>query len=339
MLKNFFSAPKMLTPKFWQRLNIIAIALIPFSFLYVLGFFFIRILTKTKQVNAKIICIGNLTVGGQGKTPTALAIGEILEQMSIKYAYVSRGYGVKIKQSMLAVNIDSNAREVGDEPLLLAKQAPTFVGKNRLLIAQKLCQSKKFQALVLDDGLQNNQLKKDLKIVVVDHKLKFGNNLMLPAGPLRQPLKFGINQADLIILIGNNTNKIPKNLINKKIINAKIIPVNIDQFKAKKIIAFCGIAYPEKFFDTLKNYNLEVIKNIAFKDHHNYNQDDFKFLENLLIFHQSKNNFDQEIILLTTKKDWVKFPKKFQSKIAYLEIVLRFDDEDLIKNEVRKLFS
>jgi tetraacyldisaccharide 4'-kinase len=328
----------MFTPKFWKKLNLIAIALIPFSFVYVIGFFIIRLLTKSKQVNAKVICIGNLTAGGQGKTPSAIAIGKILDQLAINYAYISRGYGAKIKQSMIEIDNNCSAQEVGDEPLLLFNQAPTFVGKNRLLIAKKISKTKKFQALVLDDGLQNNQLKKDLKIIVVDHKIMFGNNLIIPAGPLRQPLKYGISQSDLIILIGNNSSQIPNCLVNKKIINAKILPTNLQQFRAKKIIAFCGIAYPEKFFDTLNNHQLEVIKTIAFKDHHSYNQKDFEFLQNQLNLQQQNNKNNQEIILLTTKKDWVKFPDKIKSQISYLDIILKFDDEELIKNEIRKLF-
>ncbi len=324
------------TPSFWQSPNIIALALSPFSIIYLLIFFVIKFCTKSHAVKAKILCVGNLTVGGQGKTPCAIAIAKICDDLAIEYAFLSRGYRGKFNEELYQVNKNDLADKVGDEPILLSHHGSTFIAKNRYIGAKILSDSNKYQLLIFDDGLQNNSLKKDLKIVVIDEKIMFGNNLPLPAGPLREPVKSGLNNANLIIYVGKKINNLPKILESKKVIFAEVEVLNFKNFIDKKIIAFCGIAYPQKFYKTLQDCNLDVIKTVDFDDHHHYSQKDLEALEqNLQQFLLTEKN----AILLTTKKDWVKFPPQFQAKISYLDIALKFADEKLLKIEIKKILE
>jgi len=278
------------TPKFWQAPNIIALALSPFSLIYLFFYFLIKFLTKNKSVKIKIICVGNLTAGGQGKTPTAIAIAKICDELKIKYAFLSRGYQANYQGDLRKVEKNDLASEVGDEPLELTQIAPTYIAKNRYLGAKILSETNQYDLLILDDGLQNNHLKKDLKIVVIDEKIIFGNNLTLPAGALREPIGYGLNNCDLIIFIGNQNNKLPneltskltKNSLENKILRADLKALNNENFIGKKIIAFCGIAYPQKFFSTLEKLELNIVEKISFADHHSYRSKDLENLMNKL---------------------------------------------------------
>jgi tetraacyldisaccharide 4'-kinase len=317
------------TPKFWLKKNLISCALLPFSFLYFCGFCLVKFFTKTYKISKPVICVGNLIAGGSGKTPTAIAIGKILNEMSADFAFLSRGYMSDGSSFLLLKNDDSNkAAQVGDEPILLTETAPTFVAKNRLFGAKQIEQMSKFKMLVLDDGMQNDSLHRDFTILVIDGKIGFGNNFLIPAGPMRETLNMGLKKADLVVLIGESSEKLTQKLSGKKIAKAKIIPTNLANFRGKKLIAFCGLAYPQKFFSLLENEGLEVCQKISFSDHYLYQKSD---LENLCKASESKN-----AALITTKKDWVKFSSEFQEKISYLEIDLEFENKELIKSELKK---
>lgn len=322
---------KMLkTPKFWTKINLFSIALLPLSLLYFIGFSLVKFFTKTEKISKPVICIGNLIAGGSGKTPTAIAVGKILNEMSVDFAFLSRGYMSDGSKFLLLSQSDNNkAQQVGDEPLMLLETAPTFVSTNRLFGAKQIDVMNKFQAIVLDDGMQNNSLHRDFTIMVVDGKIGFGNNFMIPAGPMREPLYVGLKKADLVVVIGEAEKNLLKQLRGKKIVKALVIPKNLEEFLGKKLIAFCGLAYPAKFFSFLQNQGLEVVYSRDFPDHHIYKIEE---LENLCQIAKEKN-----AALITTKKDWVKFPKSFQNQIAYLDIELEFEDKELIKNELRKV--
>jgi len=319
---------KIKTPKFWNKVNFISLALLPLSFIYLCGFLINKFFTKTHKISKPIICIGNLIAGGSGKTPTAIAIGEILNELSINFAYLSRGYmGDGSKFLLLHKDDGSKAEQVGDEPLLLIDTAPTFVAKNRLFGALQIEVMNKFSAIVLDDGMQNDSLHRDFTIMVVDGKIGFGNNFLLPAGPKRELLSMGLKKTDLIILIGKTNDDLLKKLSSKKIIKANLLVRNLEDFIDQKLIAFCGLAYPQKFFDILSSKGMEVIENQGFPDHHFYQSFELERLCNLA---KLKN-----ATLVTTKKDWIKFPKIFQNQISYLDVFLEFED----KQEVAKLLK
>lgn len=318
------------TPDFWTKKNLASMALLPFSFLYFVGFLVAKILSKPQKISKPVICIGNLIAGGAGKTPTAIAIGKIMREMNISFAFLSRGYMNDGSKFLMLRNQDNNkAEQVGDEPMLLINVAPTFIAKNRLFGAREIEAMTQFEAIVLDDGMQCNLVKRDFTILVVDGQIGFGNEFMIPAGPMREPLHIGLKKADLIILIGEANENLLKKIAGKKIIKAKILPKNIERFHGKKLIAFCGLAYPQKFFSFLKDIDLEVIETIGFADHYHYQISDLERLHSLAQ--------EQGATLITTRKDWVKFPKLFQDKITHLDIELVFEDESLLVDELTKI--
>lgn len=313
------------TPKFWATKNLISVALLPLSAAYFLGFVLVRFFAKKQRAEIPVICVGNLIAGGSGKTPTAIAIGKILQEMGVNFAFLSRGYGASSPEVLEVKISEKNAAEkFGDEPLLLAETAPTFIAKNRFFGAKEIAKSKKFQAILLDDGMQNNSLQPDFTILVIDGKIGFGNEFLLPAGPMREPINSGLKKADLVIVIGEARAGLLAKISAKKIIHAKIMPKNLAKFSTKKLVAFCGLAYPQKFFSLIN-----PIKIYEFSDHHFYTDSELK---NLCTEAQ---NLGAELI--TTKKDWVKFPAEFRQRISFLDVELEFENANTIKSELQKI--
>jgi tetraacyldisaccharide 4'-kinase len=319
------------TPKFWTEKNLISYALLPLSWLYFAIFSLLKIGKKPQKIATKVICIGNVKAGGSGKTPTALALGHILQEMQIDFAYLSRGYRGAENNILLEKDGNYDAEKVGDEPLLLAEIAPTMVAKDRFFGARELEKSKKPQVILLDDGMQNQALHYDYTILVVDGKIGFGNELLIPAGPMREPLKQALKRVDLVVIIGKFAKEFLTKFPGKKIVTAHIVTKNLNDFLDKKLVAFCGLAYPKKFFSILEESGLRLVQTQPFPDHHIYTKSD---LRNLLRIAR-KNNAN----LITTKKDWVKFSPTLQKKISYLDIELKFDDETLIKNELKAVLQ
>lgn len=320
------------TPDFWTKKNLYSLILLPLSAIYFVGFFLIKILSKPQKISKPVICVGNIIAGGAGKTPTAIAIGKILNEMGINFAFLSRGYMNDGSKFLMLRNHDNNkAEQVGDEPLLLINIATTFIAKNRLFGARQIENMKDFEAIVLDDGMQCNKLKRDFTILVVDGQIGFGNDFMIPAGPMREPLFTGLPKTNLVILVGDPKPGLMKKLSGKKIIQARIFPTNLEKFNGKKLIAFCGLAYPQKFFSLLEANNLEVIETRSFSDHYHYQTSDLEEL------YQASEN--KGATLITTRKDWVKFPKFFQDKINHLDVEMTFDDPQLVREELQKIFK
>jgi tetraacyldisaccharide 4'-kinase len=323
------------TPQFWlQKNSLISLILLPLSLLYKIGFLLKKNFIKTQKVDLPIICIGNIIAGGAGKTPVALALGEFLKKNNFEFCYLTRGYKSKNNQVLMIENpCQFDVKEIGDEAKLLAEIAPTCVAKNRYLGYQKIRENKKFQAIIMDDGLQNFQLEYAFKILVIDSKIAFGNKRLIPSGPMRQSLNEVAKNIDLFVIIGQKNLQIEEEILQQnsqaKILSAQISASNLDKFINKNIVAFCGIAYPQKFFDYIKNNGLNLVETKIFADHYNYENED---LERLYQQALSKN-----LKLITTKKDWVKFPKNFQEKIEYLDIKLDFENEIFFKNLLEKI--
>jgi tetraacyldisaccharide 4'-kinase len=320
------------TPQFWHKRTIISYLLLPFSLLYILGHLFNYWRKIPTKINKPIVCIGNLVSGGAGKTPTAIAIGRILSILNIDFAYLTAGYGGKIKNFELVNKDKHNSKEVGDEPLLLSEISSTFVAKNRLLGAKKIARFPDKKLILMDDGLQNPNIIKDFSILVIDGNYGFGNGFLMPAGALREPIKMGIDRADLIIIIDQDRLEIAKRFCSyKKVLKAKTVVINQDKFFGKNLIAFCGIGRPEKFFASLKNSNINIISRISYSDHHQY-----KFYEIEKMLKLAKQNNAK---LVTTKKDWVRLEQKYQQQIDYLEIKIEFEDESFIKEKLLELIN
>lgn len=320
----------MRAPQFWHKKNIITYCLLPFSGLYLLVYYFKSKLTNPQKINCPIICVGNLVAGGAGKTPIAIEIGKMLKEANIDFSYLSSGYGGEIKDLTKVDQSLHSAGQVGDEPLLLSEISTAFISKNRLFGAQQIAALPNKKLIIMDDGLQNFSIKKDFSIVVIDGKYGFGNGLVIPAGPLRETINMGLKKADLIIIVGED-----KFLIGQKyaqattIVSAQIKVINGQKFANQPVLAFCGIGRPDKFFDSLKENNIQIIAKYSYPDHYQYRDSEIKSM----IDEAEKNN----AIILTTKKDWIRLSQNFREQIAYLDIAIEFADKNFIKQKLLSL--
>ena len=300
------------TPKFWDKPNYLSLALQPLSWGYNLASHLYRKSITPEKVSVPVICVGNLVMGGAGKTPTVIAIVKILQSLGHTPHILSRGYGVSIKGTLRVDLKNHTYLQVGDEPLLLARVAPTWVGSDRKKAAKAAIEHGA-SILIMDDGLQNPSLIKDFNFVVIDALQWFGNEMVFPAGPLREPLEQGLAKAQSIIIIGDSSS-LKTNFIDQ--LNAQLIcdgPV-----KPQPVVAFAGLGYPQKFHNTLILYGYEVKEFISFADHHPYTFTDIQHLKKIADTHK--------VSLITTSKDHLRLPREVQSQIMDFPVALKFDN-------------
>jgi len=322
-------------PKFWYEKNdtIFSMLLYPASLAYRLVTRINMLIKKTMNSHIPVICIGNLVVGGAGKTPVALKIGKILIMAGYNPHFLTRGYAGKLKDN-IKVRDSHIAEEVGDESLILSKIAPTWIGSNRIK-SSFLAKKNNADCVIMDDGFQNPTIKKDFSIIVIDGKQGFGNRRVLPSGPLRESINRGLKRADAIIVVGKDIFGI-KNILPKSIPSFDAdfdVSKNKVIFKGKNVTAFAGIAYPAKFFETLKQHGAKILKTVNFPDHYIYNENDL-----LKLVEIANNN---QSILVTTTKDFLRIPESYKTIIHRLEgeIVLKNEDvlQKVLSNILEKL--
>lgn len=247
-----------------------------------------------------VICIGNFTAGGGGKTPTAIAVAKTLQAMGKSPAFLTRGYGGRARGVVHVAGHD--AREVGDEALLLAAAAPVFVSADRVAGAKAIEQTDA-DVIVMDDGFQNPALAKDLSLIVTDAGSGLGNGRVIPAGPLRAPLAAQMPHADALLVIGDGARADPLacnfGTQGKPVLRAKIVPdCDARWLAVLPAIGFAGIARPSKFFATLKSNGARLIASHAFADHHRFTQKDARRL--------LQEADEKKAMLVTTEKDWAR---------------------------------
>ena len=331
------------TPFWWYRnKGVVAAVLAPLGRLY--GGMAEKRLARGEPYRSRlpVICIGNFTTGGGGKSPTAIAIAKLLAELGAHPAFLTRGYGGASKGPVLVAKGQS-ASEVGDEPLLLAEVAPTFVSADRPAGA-KLIEASEAGVIVMDDGFQNPSLAKDLSLVVVDASSGLGNGLVMPAGPLRAPLEAQMARADALMVIGDG-GKVAA-LIKafeaqaKPVLKARMVPRQDKRWLGVlPVIGFAGIARPEKFFATLRNNGARLIDQRAYPDHYRYSERQARSL--------LKEAKDYNAMLVTTEKDWVRLPDDDGSDAAELRhrsrpflIAVEFEDvtkvQDLLSAALAK---
>jgi tetraacyldisaccharide 4'-kinase len=291
-------------PYFWYRKKgVIASALAPLGRLY--GNRAEARFARAEPYRSKlpVICIGNFTAGGGGKTPTAIAIVKLLAELGQKPAFLTRGYGGTTEGPVMVKKGDT-AEEVGDEPLLLAEVAPTIVSADRP-VGAKAIEASDATVIVMDDGFQNPSLAKNLTIVVVDAGSGIGNGLVMPAGPLRAPLDAQMVRADALVVIGDGSKAAP--LIEaftrkgKPVLKARVVPRQDKRWLSiLPVIGFAGIARPEKFFATLRNNGARLIDQRSYPDPYRYSERQARSL--------LKEAKDYKAMLVTTEKDWVRLP-------------------------------
>jgi tetraacyldisaccharide 4'-kinase len=279
-----------------------------------------------RRVAAPVICVGNFTVGGAGKTPAAIAIAKLLIAKGEKVVFLSRGYGGKSVGAPIEVDPQrDSADEVGDEPLLLARVAPCFVWPDRLAAAERALAAGA-SALVLDDGLQNPTLNKDFSLAMIDGAYGFGNGLCLPAGPLRAPAKAQWPHVSLAVVVDatDGSAKGWRAAAGGIATGARLVPdpAVAERLQGRAVLAFAGIGRPEKFFATLSELGAQLVTTRGFPDHHRYARSELD-----AIFAEAKK---KGLTIVTTEKDSVRLTPDCGKRVTALPVVLRFDDEPLI---------
>ena len=270
-----------------------------------------------------VICCGNVTVGGAGKTTVALDIGQRLVARGRGVHFLLRGYGGTVRGPH-RVEANDTAARVGDEALLLAEVAPTWVGADRAASA-RVAVAADAQVLVMDDGLQNPTLRKDLSLLVVDGASGFGNGRVLPAGPLREPLDKGAARCQAAVVTGADID-LPPSL---PVLRAHLVPdPEIQEFVDAKVLAFAGIAVPNKFFTMLRENKLDLVRSVSFPDHHPYSDADiYRLIE-----------MARGATLVTTPKDAVRLPAIMRSKVRVMGVSLAWDTPAMLDAMLDALF-
>jgi len=281
---------------YWYSINFISIVLLPLSALFCLISSVRRILYKTGILQSyraplPVIVVGNISVGGTGKTPLIIELVKILQSKGKKPGVISRGYGGKAHTWPQVVNNLSNADLVGDEPQLIfqSTQCPVVVGPDRCRDIELLYKQFNCDVILSDDGMQHYKMKRDFEISVVDAKRLFGNGFCLPSGPLRERVS-RLKQVDMVLYNGGGENDIAFSLQPGKchtISHIEIKSVELEFFSGKTVHAVAGIGNPDRFFNMLEKYDINVIKH-AFDDHH-------YFIKSDLIF------YDEHPVLMTEK--------------------------------------
>jgi tetraacyldisaccharide 4'-kinase len=307
----------MRPPEFWSRPpgrpGIAARLLAPFAAMY--GAVVRARLRRSPQLrpNVPVICIGNLTLGGAGKTPVAIAILERLKALRASPVALTRGYGGSLNGPVM-VEPDHIAAEIGDEPILLARHAPTVVAKDRAAGA-RACVAAGAGVIVMDDGFQNPSISKDLSIAVVDSESGFGNGRVFPAGPMRESARDGLKRADAVVLMGRG----PFDPGHPRTLRADIRAPFAAPFDGRRVVAFAGIGRPEKFFHSLERAGAEIVSVFAYPDHHVFDDADIDRMRALAKARGA--------VLATTEKDFVRLSPRLRRGILTLPVEVRFEDE------------
>jgi tetraacyldisaccharide 4'-kinase len=322
-------------PKFWLKpknnLSILKYFLYPATLIW-------RFLLKVEQTfiipqksPIPVICIGNITVGGNGKTPTAMKVRSLLQELGFKPHILSRGYKSNFKGPHLVNPMADSFLDVGDEPLMMSSYGHTWIARDRRAGIKSAFLSGA-NIIILDDGFQNHSIVKDFSILVIETSVAFGNGCLIPAGPLREPISMALKKADLLITIGekrhqNHFEKEFSYLKLPSIFHSKLKPkkdtLNLNK---KKVLAFTGIGHPSKFQSTLENLGAKILRLEVFSNHK-----PFKLVALKRLITEAKI---KKAILITTEKDFVKVPKTLQGYCHILKVELDINNQKLF---VKKL--
>lgn len=269
-----------------------------------------------EDVGIPIVCIGNLTLGGAGKTPVAADIRRRLAVRGVRGATLSRGYRGELEGPLRVDVTRHTAKQVGDEPLMLASAGEAWISKDRAEGARAM-KIDGIQVVVMDDGHQNPSLRKTLSLVVIDSSNPFGNGFVFPKGPLREPVRRGLARADAIVLMGDGEAPTELTGFNGPILRARLTPISLTP--PGRYIAFAGIGRPERFFDSLRaQEGVELAEAVPYPDHHAFDASDIRYLMQL--------SRERDARLITTDKDHVRLPVETRRITQRASVEARFED-------------
>jgi len=304
---------KIAKPKFWEKeKNPISLLLLPFSFFLQLLIIIKKIFTFKHSFKIPVICVGNIYVGGTGKTPLSIMIARELIKHNKKPAIIKKYYSEHIDEH----NLINNSLDC------------LFLDKQRFKAINN-AEKKKYNIAILDDGFQDYSIKKNLNILCFTSSQLIGNGMTLPSGPLRENLN-ALKRTQIVLINGNKNESFEKKILNIsnkiKIFYSKYLPINIEEFKDKKLFAFAGIGSPTNFFKLLKENNLNVYKKLEFPDHYQFSKLEIQ----KMIDESKKNNLE----LVTTEKDYFRIKNYGSKYIKFIKIKLEILEKDKLINEI-----
>ncbi|MEM0976368.1 MAG: tetraacyldisaccharide 4'-kinase [Pseudomonadota bacterium] len=281
-----------------------------------------------ERLGVPVIAVGNVNLGGTGKTPTVMALVKILQDMDVQAHVVSRGYGGSIDGPHRVNDRRDMATQVGDEPLLLSAFAPVWVAKNRAEGA-KAARDAGADVIILDDGLQNAALHHDLTVTVFDAKVGFGNGRVCPAGPLREPVNDALGRTDILLGIGRqeDVDTVLRDwpaLRNFPLLSGHLEPLSTGfAWSGVRAYAFAGIGRPQKFFESLRAAGVQLVQTRAFDDHEPYTL--------AILRRMQAEAWTKDCHLVTTEKDAARIPPDMRAEILTFPVRLTVSQDDILK--------
>ncbi len=305
-------------PKFWdEKINFIAIILFPLSIIFSFFVFLKKKLTIVTSFKIPIVCVGNVYIGGTGKTPVSILLANELTNLGKNPVIVRKYYKNHTDEYNLIKNSFKNL----------------VIGKNRIESIRQ-AETSKYNIVLLDDGLQDYKIKKNLNIVCFNNYQLIGNGLVLPSGPLRENLT-ALKNYHIVIINGEKNEQFEEKIlkINNKldIFYSHYKPKNLDQFKNKKLLAIAGIGNPENFFKLIENNKLEIEKKLIFPDHYIFSESEIK----KIIKDAENNNYH----IIMTEKDYFKLKHFNLKKINYLKVTLEFENKEKLLDRVCSIYD
>ncbi|HEV7368567.1 tetraacyldisaccharide 4'-kinase [Arenibaculum sp.] len=324
----------MKTPGFWYRpAGATARLLAPAGWLYGAAGWLRGRVTTPVRVGIPVACVGNLVAGGAGKTPVALALGAVMAGLPSPgptVHFVTRGYGGRLRGPLAVDASVHDAAAVGDEALLLAEAAPTWVSADRVAGARAAVAAGA-SAIVLDDGFQNPCLHKDVSLVVVDGGAGTGNGCLVPAGPLREPVGRGLARADAVVILGEDRMGVEAKVAGRRpVLHARLVPdATACELDGRRVVAFAGLARPAKFFGTLEELGAVIVEAVPFPDHHPFQPIELSRLAGLAERHGAE--------LVTTAKDAVRLPPELRALVRTVRVAVAWRDPGALERVLAPL--
>jgi tetraacyldisaccharide 4'-kinase len=317
------------TPDFWSSRGLVGFLLLPVACLWAVATLIRNLLAHEAHATLPVICVGNISVGGTGKTPVSALLYDRLIVRGYKPAILIRGYGGTAQQLMWVDHSLHYANDVGDEALMLAESRDVLVARDRIAGARAIAATGRHDVILMDDGLQHPYIAKDFSIGVFDGNVGIGNGWLLPAGPLRIGFKSGVKTMDAAIINGTDDTDITALLpaaMPQYSGHLKADQSLIDGLNGDPVLAFAGIGRPNRFFTTLRNTGANLVHQLAFADHHPYSEADLTRLQ--------EDASRLGAVLMTTKKDWVRLPAEWRERVGFLPVTLDLDHEDELLEKI-----
>ncbi len=305
-------------PKFWDtKNNFTSILLFPLSLIVLIFIYIKKKITKAIKFNIPIICVGNIYIGGTGKTPTSIFLVKELVRLGKNPVILRKFY-----------------RSHRDEHNLIKKKVSNLILSENRIDGIRKAEREKYDSVILDDGYQDYKIQKDLSILCFNQNQLVGNGLVLPSGPLRESLN-SIVSAQIILINGKQNEAFEKKILNinknLEIFYSSYKPENIDQFKNKKLLAIAGIGNPDNFFQLIEENGLNINKKLVFPDHYEFNKTEIQKIKN-----EARDNNYQ---IIMTEKDYFKIKESDIDNVEYLKVSLEITDKEKFIKTIQNLYD